>query len=95
MEIHTNSNTVTITGNIKKVSDFKEIKDSIEPLIQHNKNLTIKILDSLSLTSTTIGYLNKLVLKDGINIQMQVGDEQLLELLDDLSLTTTFKARKI
>ena len=95
MEISTNINTVTITGNIKKVSDFKEIKDSIEPLIQRNKNLTIKILDSLSLTSTTIGYLNKLVLKDGVNIQMLVGDDQLLELLEDLNLATTFKARKI
>ncbi len=95
MEISVNSNTVTITGNIKKVSDFQSIKNSIEPIVQNNNRLVVKILDSLSLTSTTIGYLNKLVLKDNINIQVMTGNDKLYDLLEDLNLISTFKVKRV
>ncbi len=94
MDIISNSNTITITGNIKKISDFQDIKNKIEPIIQKSQNLTINIKDSISLTSTIIGYLNKLVLKDGINIQITVGDIGLHELLEDLNLISTFRVKK-
>ena len=94
MVIISNSNTITITGNIKKISDFQDIKNKIEPIIQKSQNLTINIQDSISLTSTVIGYLNKLVLKDGINVQITVGDIGLYELLEDLNLISTFKVKK-
>ncbi len=94
MDIISNSNTITITGNIKKISDFQDIKNKIEPIIQKSQNLTINIKDSISLTSTIIGYLNKLVLKDGINIQITVGDIGLYELLEDLNLISTFRVKK-
>ena len=94
MDISSSSNTITITGNIKKISDFQDIKNKIEPIVQKNQNLTINIKDSISLTSTIIGYLNKLVLKDGINIQITVGDIGLYELLEDLNLISTFRVKK-
>ena len=94
MDIISNSNTITIIGNIKKISDFQDIKNKIEPIIQKSQNLTINIKDSISLTSTIIGYLNKLVLKDGINIQITVGDIGLYELLEDLNLISTFRVKK-
>ena len=95
MKITANSNSITITGNIKTIKDFQDIKKSVEQIIQNNKSLTINIPDSISLTSTIIGYLNKLVLKDNINIKMLIGDEGLYELLDDLSLISTFRVQKI
>jgi len=95
MEISVNSNTVTIVGNIKKVSDFQSIKNSIEPIVQNNRRLTIKIVDSLSLTSTTIGYLNKLVLKDNIELHVVTGNSKLYSLLEDLNLISTFKVSRV
>jgi len=95
MNIKTSSNTVTIIGNIKSISDFQEIKQSVDALINRHKSIIINITNSLSITSSVIGYFNKLVLKDNIDLYMKVGDEQLLHLLDDLNLVSTFKARKI
>ena len=95
MEISLNHNTVTILGNIKTVNDFQEIKKSIDSLVSTHKSIVIDIRESLSITSSVIGYFNKLVLKDKISIQMNIGNAQLLELFDDLNLTSVFKARKV
>jgi len=95
MDISTSSNTVTITGNIKSVSDFQSIKSSVDEVKESNSTVIIVIKESLSITSSVIGYFNKLVLKDKINLQMRVGNTQLLDLLDELSLMQVFKATKI
>jgi hypothetical protein len=94
MEIEASSNTLVIKGNIKSISDFQSIKQKLDAMIVENKNININILDSLSITSSVIGYLNKLVLKDNIDIHMNVKNEQLLHLLDDLNLVSTFKAKR-
>ncbi|MCK4874391.1 MAG: hypothetical protein KAS26_00955 [Sulfurimonas sp.] len=95
MEISIESSSITITGNIKSISDFQEIKQSVDSVIANNKSIVLNIVDSLSITSSIIGYLNKLVLKDNIDIHMNIGDEQLLHLLDDLNLVSTFKAKRV
>ena len=94
MEISTSSNIVTIMGNIKTVNDFQSIKTTLDSFKSSNQNIVLRIEDSLSITSSVIGYLNKLVLKDKINLQMKVGNSQLMELIDELNLTSTFKASK-
>ncbi|MEA1955399.1 MAG: hypothetical protein U9N02_02770 [Campylobacterota bacterium] len=94
MEISTNGNSVTIDGNIKSVSDYQSIKSTLDPLVR-NDTIIINIVNSISITSSVIGYFNKLVLKDKINIQMNIGNEQLMELLQDLNLASIFNAKKI
>jgi len=94
MELEASSNTLAIKGNIKSISDFQNIKQKIDAMVVANKSIHINILDSLSITSSVIGYLNKLVLKDNIDINMSVKSEQLLDLLDDLNLVSTFKVRR-
>ncbi|MCK4737536.1 MAG: hypothetical protein KAT10_03175 [Sulfurimonas sp.] len=94
MEISIESSSITITGNIKSISDFQEIKQGVDSVIANSSSIILNIVDSLSITSSIIGYLNKLVLKDNIDIHMNVGDEQLLHLLDDLNLISTFKAKR-
>ena len=94
MQISVSSSNITIDGNIKSVSDFQEIKSGVDGVVAHHKSITINIKDSLSITSSVIGYLNKLVLKDRIDIHMIVGNEQLMELLTELNLASVFKARK-
>jgi len=96
MEITTSGNTVTIKGNIKSVANYQEIKSTIENIVVGGStSITIYIVDSLSITSSVIGYFNKLVLKDKINLSLKVGNKQLMDLLDDLNLTSVFKATKV
>lgn len=94
MDIKVSSNIITITGNIKSISDFQLIKQSIDDVVATHKSIHLNILESLSITSSVIGYLNKLVLKDNIDLHMGVGNEQLLDLLSDLNLTGMFKAKR-
>ena len=94
MELEVSSNTLVIKGNIKSINDFQNIKQRVDAMTIENKLININILDSLSITSSVIGYFNKLVLKDNIDIYMNVKNEQLLHLLDDLNLISTFKAKR-
>ncbi len=94
MDISVSGSRVTITGNIKSILDQQKIKSELDSLIRREKNITIDIVDSMSMTSSVIGYLNKLVLKDGVNITMLVGNEQLYKLLDELGLISTFNVKK-
>ena len=95
MTITSSSNSVTIKGNIKSIGDFQDIKNHIDGMVGQHMSIVLNIVDSISITSSVIGYFNKLVQKDGISIQMLIGDEQLMSLVDDLNLKTVFKARKV
>ena len=94
MNISTSSNIVTIIGNIKSINDFQEIKSTLDTLKSQHSTIIIEIVDSLSITSSVIGYFNKLILKDKINLSMKIGNEKLLELVNDLNLTSVFNARQ-
>lgn len=94
MEISSSSNIITISGNIKTVGDFQQLKSCVDGVVAQHKNITVNINDSLSITSSVIGYFNKLVLKDKIALHMNVGNSQLIELLDDLNLTSVFRVKK-
>ncbi len=95
MEISSSSNRVTILGNIKSISDFQEIKNTFDALTNSNTNIIVDIKDSISITSSVIGYFNKLVLKDSIALQLRVGNEQLFSLLDDLNLVKSLDAKRV
>lgn len=95
MEISISGNSITINGNIKSVSNFQEIKSSLDSLTNQNKSIMINIKDSMSITSSVIGYFNKLILKDKIDIQINVGNDQLFELLNELNLVSIFRAKRV
>jgi len=95
MDISTSGNVVTIKGNIKTVSDYQEIKSTIDSLVGIHQSIVINIPDSISITSSVIGYLTKLVQKDKIDITIRVGDADLMELFDDLGLVSLFKVQKV
>ena len=94
MEISSSGSVITIAGNIKSVLDFQKIKSHIDNIIQNHEKITIKIPDSISITSSLIGYFTKLVYKDEIKISIDIGDERLYNLLDELHLVSQFNARK-
>jgi len=95
MEVSSSQNHVTIKGNIKNINDFQDIKICLDEIKPQYSDITLSIVDSLSITSCIIGYFNKLVLKDGINLSLQVGNVQLMDLLNDLNLASTFNTKKI
>ena len=94
MEISNTGSTATVIGNIKSISDLQSIKQCLDDMIQSHTSITLKITDSISITSSVIGYLIKLIHKDNIYIKMVVGDERLYDLLDELSLVTTFNVKR-
>jgi len=80
-----------VTGNIKSLDDYQKIKSCIERSNpKRGDTLRINIKDSLSMPSAVIGYLLKLIKKEGININLSVGDKRLAQLLDDLNLRSVF-----
>ena len=95
MDISTSSNRVSITGNIKSVGDFQSIKTTLDSLKTSHKEIIIELKESISITSSVIGYFNKLVLKDKINLHLKVSNAQLMALLDDLNLSSIFKVQKV
>jgi len=91
MQIDSTLSLITINGNIKKITDSHEVQNHINDVIKDHDNITVHLVDSISMPSAVIGYLNKLVLKDDIGIQLKVGNSQLYELLEDLNLTSVFQ----
>ena len=94
MDISVSSNTITLRGNIKSISDYQKIKETMDALTKTNKHIILNITDSISIISSVIGYFNKLVLKDNIDLEIVVGDDQLMELFEDLNLVSLFKVKK-
>lgn len=95
MDISANGNKVVITGNIKSIQDYKAIKETLESVSSNEKSVEIEVVDSISMTSSVIGYMNKLVQKDGIALELRVGSPTLLDLLKDLNLIELLRVRSL
>jgi len=95
MEISSKGSVVTIKDNIKSISDFQSIKKCLDELIANDNRVTIDIIDSMSMTSSVIGYLTKIIFKDKVQLSLRIGDQRLYDLLDELNLISQFKAKKV
>jgi len=94
MEIKREGNRVIIIGNIKSIEDYEKIRNELENIKQTNSFIHIDIKNSISITSSLIGYLYKLIEKDKINLSMEIGNNTLYEILEDLDLIKKFNVRK-
>ncbi len=95
MTLTTNGSTITIDGNIKSIQDFQEIKNAVDTVTFNNNSVAFILSNSISMTSSVIGYINKVVQKDGISVSMSVADERLYRILDDLNLIRVFNVRRV
>lgn len=84
---------ITIDGNIKTISDFQAIKEMIDSLAAQQLHIVVK--DSISMTSSVIGYFTKLVLKDKIQLSLSVWNEELIGLLEELGVQELLHVRKL
>ena len=94
MELSISNSDLIITGNIKSVSDFQAIKQKLDELAGTKKSIRIIIIDSISITSSVIGYLTKLIYKEEVKLSLQIGSPLLIDLLSDLGLSTEFNVTK-
>ncbi len=95
MEISNNGSNVEIQGNVKSLNDFQKIKNLVDSIASPGNHLAINMQNSISITSSVIGYLVKLVNKDKISISINVGDQRLYDLFDDLNLLSLFHVKKV
>jgi len=95
MTIQQNGSSVEIDGNIKTIADFQTIKNTLDSMISGNSSVTLNIKNSMSITSSVIGYLTKLSLKDGKDLHLNIYNKNLYDLLIDLNLKDTFNVKKV
>ncbi|WP_457744393.1 hypothetical protein [Sulfurimonas sp.] len=77
MTITSKSNILTISGNIKSVTNVHSIEEEISILKKKFLNITIHLLDSISITSSLIGYLCKLINQENISISLHIHNNDL------------------
>jgi hypothetical protein len=95
MTISSEQNSITISGNIKSVAHYHTIVEEISNIKEEFKELQIYLLDSISITSSIIGYFCKLVQQENISMNVYVKDEALYALMHELNLVTILNIQKI
>lgn len=95
MKVRKEGNSVVIEGNIKTIGDFQAIKHILDEMILDVSTINIILLDSISITSSVIGYLTKLVHKDKVNISLSIENKELVSLMDDLGLSELLHVRSL
>lgn len=94
--ILTGPSEITIFGNIKTIEDYLETKKILNDLVEGGADsITIKIPDSISITSALIGYLLRLVYEDKVNLAVYVKNDKLFNLLEVMNLITIFNVKRI
>jgi CMP-N-acetylneuraminic acid synthetase len=89
--------TITITGNIKSLSDAKMIQAAIQKAAdsEYNQSIVLNIVDSFIITSSVIGALVKFISKDKLPISMRIGNSELHEMLVEMELNRLFNAARV
>jgi phage-related protein len=96
MDITVQNHNINIKGNIKTIENYMTIKETVQELVDAGvDSLHFVIEDSLSMTSSVIGYLMKLIKIDGVHVSMAVGDERLISLFEELDLVKMFNVHKV
>lgn len=86
---------ITVFDNIKSISHYHPIKDAIESEVKKgNKNLTIKLEDSFSITSSIIGILIKTNSEDDVDLALKVKDERAFTILEKLKLVDLLSVQR-
>ena len=87
---------ITIKGNIKTISDYQELKSQLQKLVDAgHQEITVRILDSYTVTSAVIGYLFKIININKVKVNFHVRDERLYKILADLKLLEVLNVQKI
>ena len=94
MTLKQEGNIINIEGNIKSIEDYEQIKSALDNVKASFDSITLNIKNSISITSSVIGYLVKLA-NEGKKIYLNVGSEDLYDLLDELNLINLFSVKRV
>ncbi len=85
---------VTISGEIKGVTDYLKVKRVVSELLESGTDsFILKIPDSANITSALIGYLLRLATEDKIGITVYVGNSKLMNLFEVMKLVQVFNVK--
>jgi putative heme degradation protein len=85
---------VTISGEIKGVTDYLKVKRVVSELLESGTDsFILKIPDSANITSALIGYLLRLATEDKIGITVYVGNSKLMNLFEVMNLVQVFNVK--
>lgn len=94
MKIYLEDDTVKIEGNITSIDDYLSIKNVFQDFVNNGvKEINIFFIDAVSITSSVIGFMLKLINIDKVSLTVVTGDKRLLHLFDELELSEVFKAQ--
>lgn len=95
MKTHLQSNgtvaTLRIEGHITGVAEVLEIKTKLSTVDFEILEITVK--DAFVIPSALIGYLVKIVQKDGVKVMFNAQQDSLKTLISDLNLDAVFEVR--
>jgi hypothetical protein len=95
-QVSVEENSVKIKGNIKSIDDYLTVKNSLQELVDSGcRSIDICFLDSVSITSSIIGYMLKLINIDKIELTVAAGDKKLITLMEELELHNVFSVREL
>ena len=94
MTLKQEGNIINIEGNIKSIEDYEQIKSALDNVKASFDSIILNIKNSISITSSVIGYLVKLA-NEGKKIYLNVGSEDLYDLLDELNLINLFSVKRV
>jgi len=91
------SSTIYVDGNMKNLENTQNLIDIIENIIKDANQIYLKIniKNSLTVTSTFIGFLIHKINFNNIDLNIGVYDDRLYDLFDMLELIETFNVEKI
>ena len=95
MQVDSFGNKLIIKGNIKSINHYNQLKSILDAIVVNNKQIVIELIDSISITSSVIGYFSKLINVNGILLELFVNDDDLFNLLDDLGLIQAFNVKRL
>lgn len=89
------NNELVLTGNIKSLKDYQNIKQTMTDMINAGVDkIIIRTPESFSITSSVIGFFMKVIFQDHVKITIYVSDPRLYTILEDLQLIETFNVIK-
>jgi len=95
MDMRIENLNVYIDGNLKSLSEVRQVSSEIDLITKESKNIVLILSNSLSIPSSLIGYLIKIIKQNSVNLTLKVGDKRAYDTLDDLNLVRLFNVQMI
>ncbi|MGD0282607.1 MAG: hypothetical protein ABSB95_09620 [Dissulfurispiraceae bacterium] len=82
---------VTVTGDIRTIADYLEIKKILKEMADNGAEaIALKIKDSPSINSALIGFLLRLTHEDKVRLSLQAENDKLYNMLRIMNLIDIF-----